>query len=181
MGKREFWVFGYGSLLWQPGFGFASSQVARLEGWHRSFCMHSVVYRGTRTAPGLVLALDRAEGAHCMGLGFAVGMSEAEQVRDYLRQRELVSSAYLETYLPIELADGRRVEALTFVINRDHAQYAQGLEPEAQAETITGATGSSGANRDYLFNTVAHLAELGLKDAELERLAERVRALCGPQ
>jgi cation transport protein ChaC len=175
------WVFGYGSLIWEPGFDFEERATARLNGWHRSFCMRSIHHRGSVEAPGLVLALDRADGAACAGLAFRVGPEAAEATRRYLRERELVSSAYLERELPIALGDGRRVAALVYVIDPDHPQYCGGLEPEEQAQIIARARGGRGENRDYLWNTAAHLAELGLSDPDLDWLSARVRAICeGP-
>ena len=173
----DIWVFGYGSLIWDPGFAFVEAQVARLPGWHRSFCMFSVHYRGTPAAPGLVLALDRAEGACCHGLVFRVPEQDAAATTAYLRGRELISDAYLEARLPVALADGRRVEALTYVINRDHTQYAGLLTPEAQARTIATAAGVKGDNCDYLTATAAHLQALGIADAEMEHLVELVTQL----
>ena len=173
----DIWVFGYGSLIWDPGFAFVEAQVARLPGWHRSFCMFSVHYRGTPAAPGLVLALDRAEGACCHGLVFRVPEQDAAATTAYLRGRELISDAYLEARLPVALADGRRVEALTYVINRDHTQYAGLLTPEVQARTIATAAGVKGDNCDYLTATAAHLQALGIADAEMEHLVELVTQL----
>ncbi len=171
------WVFGYGSLIWHPGFAVAEQETARLEGWHRSFCMDSIHYRGTETAPGLVLALDARPGACCHGVAFRVTPGQEAEALAALRARELVSSAYRETRLPVALAGGRRVEALTFVIDPGHRQYRGGLSLEAQAAVIARAVGERGPNCDYLFNTVAHLAALGIADPELDQLAARVRAL----
>lgn len=171
------WVFGYGSLIWHPGFPVAERQVARLTGWHRSFCMSSIHHRGTAEAPGLVLALDAAPGATCAGVAFRVEPGAEAATLAALRERELVSSAYLERMLPVGLAGGGQVQALAYVIDPDHVQYVGGLPLERQAQIIAGATGGRGPNRDYLFATAAHLAELGIADADLEWLAARVRAL----
>lgn len=176
MGERILWVFGYGSLIWEPGFAYVDRQLARLHGWHRSFCMRSIHHRGTPEHPGLVLALDAAPGARCDGVAFAVAPDQAEATLAYLRARELISSAYLERVLPVTLADGRTVDAVTYVIDPDHEQYCGGLPLEAQAEIIARAVGGRGRNTDYLWNTAAHLAELGLADPELDWLASRVRA-----
>jgi len=170
------WVFGYGSLLWNPGFPIAERRIARLAGWHRSFCMRSIHHRGTEKAPGLVLALDRAEGAACNGVAFRVSPGDEGATLAMLRERELVSSAYLETTLPVETRLGA-VEALTYVIDPDHAQYCGGLELEEQARIIARADGGRGRNRDYLWSTADHLAELGIADPDLEWLAARVRSL----
>jgi cation transport protein ChaC len=170
------WVFGYGSLLWDPGFAPAERVAARLEGWHRSFCMLSVHHRGTEAEPGLVLALDAAPGALCRGAALRVAAGEEGAVLERLRARELVSSAYLERALPVTLADGRVVEATTYVIDPGHRQYCR-LDLETQARMIARARGGRGLNRDYLYATAAHLAAEGMGEEDLDWLAGRVRAL----
>ncbi len=174
-----FWVFGYGSLMWNPGFPHAERVLATLPGYWRSFCMWSVHYRGTPEAPGLVLALDEHDGAECHGLGFRVAPEHSEKTLAELRERELISSAYLERVLEVVLADGRRVEAVTYVIDPHHDQYCNGLDLEAQAGVIAGAMGERGPNCEYLYNTAAHLDELGIEDADMAWLAQRVRGLVG--
>lgn len=171
------WVFGYGSLLWDPGFKVARGAVATLRGWHRSFCMRSIHHRGTEAEPGLVLALDRLADARCEGMALAVAQGHEARTLDYLRERELISSAYLETELPVTLETGETVQAVTYVIDPDHAQYCGGLPLEEQARIIARARGGRGPNAEYLFNTTRHLAEIGLHDPELEWLTERVRFL----
>lgn len=123
------WVFGYGSLMWDPGFHVAEQITARLDGYARSFCLRSTRYRGTAEAPGLVLGLDEDPAAHCTGIALRFAEEDRDAVLAYLRDRELVTHAYREAILPIALADGRRVEALTYVMRRDHVQYAGGLPP----------------------------------------------------
>lgn len=171
------WVFGYGSLLWNPGFSVADQQVATLPGYHRSFCMRSIHHRGTEDHPGLVLALDEADGAQCTGLALAVAQGHEAQTLAYLRERELVSSAYLERDLEVQLQSGDRVTAVTYVIDPDHDQYCGGLALEEQAQIIATAVGGRGPNTEYLFNTADHLTEIGLHDADLDWLAGRVRGL----
>ena len=171
------WVFGYGSLMWDPGFAFVERQVARLDGWHRSFCMKSIHYRGTPEDPGLVLALDRAPGGACHGVAFGVSAAAQAATLAYLHERELISDAYLEERLPLRLSDGRRVTAVTYVIDQAHPQYCAGLELETQAAIIARCRGQTGTNADYLWNPAAHLAELGLRDPDLDWLAARVRQL----
>jgi len=173
------WVFGYGSLMWEPGFPFVERHLARLDGFHRSFCMRSIHYRGTPEAPGLVLALDAAEGGGCAGVAYRVPDAAAEDTLQYLRARELVSYAYLETWQEVRLAPGAPVSALTYVVDPAHAQYCGDLTLEEQAQIILRAAGGRGPNRDYLWNTVAHLDELGIADDGLAWLAARVRALEG--
>lgn len=171
------WVFGYGSLMWDTGFAVAEQQIARLTGWRRSFCMWSVTYRGTPENPGLVLALDQASDAACEGIAFRVPAGAEEETRAYLQARELITYAYREETLPVTLRDGRQVQALTYVINQDHSQYCARLALEDQARIIANRQGQRGPNSDYLWNTVAHLADLGIRDAELDWLAARVRDL----
>ncbi|SEN35567.1 cation transport protein ChaC [Pseudorhodobacter antarcticus] len=170
------WVFGYGSLIWNPGFAVAEQRVAVLPGWRRSFCMRSIHHRGTVDAPGLVLALDRAEGAACAGVAFRVEPWTEDATIEALRARELISSAYLEEWLEIEVG-GAAVRALTYVIDPVHEQYCGGLALEAQAQIIAAAVGGRGRNCEYLFNTAAHLASLGIADADLDWLCDRVRRL----
>lgn len=174
------WVFGYGSLLWDPGFDPAEARLARVEDYHRSFCMLSIHHRGTETEPGLVLALDARAGASCEGMGFRVRAGQEDAVLTALRARELISSAYVEKRLPIALRDGPEVEAVTYVIERDHRQYCN-LTLEEQAVMICRATGGRGPNSEYLFNTAAHLEALGIADPDLSWLAGRVRALLDGQ
>lgn len=169
-----FWIFAYGSLIWEPGFDFDDRRVATLAGYRRAFCMRSIVYRGTPEAPGLVLALDRDAGGACTGLAYHVAEPGAAATLAYLRERELVSYAYEEARLPVTLDDGETVEALAYVSNPAHAQYCA-LELDAQAEVIARAVGPRGPNADYLMKTVAGLEALGLHDPELVRLAAMVR------
>ncbi|WP_121065743.1 gamma-glutamylcyclotransferase [Chachezhania antarctica] len=175
------WVFGYGSLLWNPGFPVAERAVARLDGYHRSFCMRSIHHRGTPEDPGLVLALDAMAGASCTGLALRVETGHEDTTLAYLRERELVSSAYLEKTVSLELAgQGKSVEAVAYVIDADHVQYCGGLPLDEQARIIARAVGGMGHNAEYLFNTARHLDEIGLADADLQWLADRV-AILAPQ
>ncbi|WP_027258081.1 gamma-glutamylcyclotransferase [Leisingera aquimarina] len=171
------WVFGYGSLLWNPGFPVSRREVAVLHGYARSFCMTSIHHRGTEDHPGLVLALDATEGAHCKGLALSVEAGHEEQTLAELRERELISSAYLERDLEVELADGSIVVAVTYVIDPHHVQYCGGLSLEKQAQMIAHAVGGRGPNTEYLYNTAEHLAEIGLHDHDLDWLAGRVREI----
>ena len=171
------WVFGYGSLLWNPGFPVARREVAMLHGYARSFCMTSIHHRGTEDHPGLVLALDETEGTHCKGLALSVEAGHEERTLAELRERELISSAYLERDLEVELAGGTMVTAVTYVIDPHHVQYCGGLSLEEQAQMIAHAVGGRGPNTEYLYNTAEHLAEIGLHDRDLDWLAGRVREI----
>jgi glutathione-specific gamma-glutamylcyclotransferase len=175
---NDLWIFAYGSLLWDPGFQPAESARARLMGWRRSFCMWSHRFRGTEEAPGLVLALDADPVACCEGLVLRVDKAQEDEVMSALRARELITGAYEELVLPVALEDGRRVEAVVYVIRRDHHQYAC-VDAETQAQTIARAHGQRGPNIDYLTRTAAQLARHGIRDPEIEALLAQARAL-GP-
>ena len=175
--KMTMWVFGYGSLLWNPGFEIAVRAVATLPNYARSFCMSSIHHRGTVDDPGLVLALDERKGAQCAGVAFAVAAGKEDETLQYLRERELVSSAYLEKILTLNLADGRRVEAVTYVIDESHEQYCSDLPLEEQAQIIANAVGGRGPNWEYLYNTASHLRDIDLRDPDLEWLTAWVREL----
>jgi cation transport protein ChaC len=179
MHQRPLWVFGYASLMWNPGFPVAERVLATLSGFHRSFCMSSIHHRGTVEKPGLVLALDPLEGAACTGLGLRVAEGAEAETVAYLRERELISSAYVERLLPIMLASGETVEALAYVVDPGHEQYVAHLSLDEQAEIIARAVGGRGPNTEYLWNTTAHLDELGIEDADLRWLSEQVRVLAG--
>lgn len=171
------WVFGYGSLIWSPGFEPVEAVKANLSGYARSFCLRSVAYRGTEEAPGLVLGLTEEVGAECCGLALRIADGEQQRVIDYLRERELITDAYREEVVSLTLEDGRQVNALTYVMQSDHWQYAGGLCMNEQAQIISTAVGCNGPNADYLFNTAQHLTELGVGDAMLDQLCSAVRAL----
>ena len=173
------WVFGYGSLLWNPGFEYADSQLATLAGYHRSFCMRSIHHRGTPEAPGLVLALDARQDAQCHGMALLVSEAKQNQTLSYLRDRELISSAYVEKILTVSLADGSNVPAVTYVVDPDHVQYCGALSMEEQALIISQAVGGRGENREYLHKTARQLANMGISDADLTWLSTRVAGLTG--
>ena len=173
------WVFGYGSLIWNPEFPVAEQVVARVAGWQRSFCMWSIHHRGSVEVPGLVLALDDHPEGWCDGVAFRAAPGTEAATLALLRERELISSAYLETRVRVRARDGRDIDTVAFVIDPAHVQYCGGLSLEDQARIIAGATGGRGRNCDYLWNTVAHLHDLGIADADLDWLAARVRAMVG--
>lgn len=173
-----FWVFGYGSLMWNPGFRFTDSAPAVLEGHHRSFCVWSRHYRGTPEQPGLVLGLNPGSG-QCQGMAFEVAAGEAPEVRDYLRERELCGYAYVEATVSLTLRDGRTCEAYTFVADRAHRHYAGDLPVPEAAEVIMRAQGCGGLNRDYLINTVRELERHGVREAPLHALLREVERRTG--
>ena len=170
----DFWVFGYGSLIWNPGFDYLEEIKATLHGRRRSFCVHSFVHRGTEQNPGLVLGLDL--GGSCTGLARRVSAGKREAVIAYLRERELVTNVYLEKWVKITLQDGRKVNALTYVVDRTHRQYASGSDRSTMIECIRRAEGKSGKNIDYLTNTIASLKNLGIVDRNLEALSKALKS-----
>lgn len=174
---RPLWVFGYGSLVWNPGFAVAEQRLATLAGWRRSFCMRSIHHRGTPAHPGLVLALDAASEACCQGVAFRVEPGQEDATVAYLRERELVSSAYLERVLSAEIDGQGVVPVLTYIVDPAHDQYVGDLSLEDQAHIIADATGGRGPNDEYLFNTAQFLRALSIADADLDWLAARVHQI----
>jgi cation transport protein ChaC len=170
---EEFWVFGYGSLMWRPGFAYVERVPALLKGVHRALCVYSTRYRGTPETPGLVLGLDH--GGSCHGIAFRVAAEHAAATRAYLTEREMVTFVYREVMRPIRLQDGRRVPALAYVVDRRHRQYAGGLAREDLVAIIRRGHGQSGPCREYVLNTLAALAELGIEDHALAWLAPALR------
>jgi glutathione-specific gamma-glutamylcyclotransferase len=164
----DLWVFGYGSLMWRPGFEVVERSDATLTGWHRCFCITSTHHRGSPQRPGLVLGLDR--GGQCQGVAYRVDAERKTDVLRYLRVRELVNGVYREVQVSVTLADGRNVVALAYVAERAHPSYAGRLPLRRQAFLIRGAKGLSGENLDYLVNTVVHLIRSGRREPDLERL-----------
>ncbi|VFU08647.1 gamma-glutamylcyclotransferase [Methylocella tundrae] len=169
---EDLWVFGYGSLMWRPGFHFTERQGALVRGYHRALCVYSHVHRGTSERPGLVLGLDR--GGSCRGVAFRVGALQAAATLDYLRAREQVTSVYREIVLPAILGDGRQIEAVCYVADRTHIQYAGRLDREELLRLINQGVGVSGHNFDYVRNTHAHLADLSIHDETLEWLTRQM-------
>ncbi len=162
------WVFGYGSLIWNPGFRYLSCHPARLSGLHRRLCVYSFRHRGTEAQPGLVFGLMR--GGSCRGMAFEVDAAEWTEVHAYLAAREMDRGVYSEAWRPALLADGRRVTALAYVADPRHAQYAGQLELADEVRLVRAGRGESGRNIDYVLNTAHHLAELGIRDRYLDQL-----------
>jgi cation transport protein ChaC len=172
-GGGDLWVFGYGSLMWRPGFAFEERGLATIRGYHRALCIWSHVHRGTPDRPGLVLGLDR--GGSCKGVAFRVAAERGEATLAYLREREQVTSVYLEVRREARLADGRRISAVAYRADRDHLQYAGSLDDATLLRIVRQGVGLSGANLDYILATQDHLVELGIHDATLARLAKALR------
>jgi cation transport protein ChaC len=170
----DLWVFGYGSLMWRPGFAYSYRCKAILRGWRRSLCVYSHVYRGSPERPGLVLGLDR--GGACQGAAFQVDAALREATIRYLREREQVTAVYLERVAPVTLESGERVLALTYVADRLHQQYAGRLDRDAMLEYVRAGRGQSGDNAEYILETCDHLRAIGVRDRDLEWLSAQLRA-----
>ena len=174
---HENWVFGYGSLMWNPGFRFLERRRAVIHGYHRSLCMLSHMYRGTPDRPGLVLGLDI--GGACQGIAFKVADADWPEVVDYLRAREQVTNMYHELTKPVQIVsdEARKVPALFYAVNREHRQYAGRLSLEDQLHHVRQGHGQSGSCVDYVLNTVQHLREAGIRDHPLEKLVHALHRL----
>jgi cation transport protein ChaC len=173
--QGELWVFGYGSLIWRPGFEFIEQVPARLIGEHRALCVYSFVHRGTPEKPGLVLGLDR--GGACRGIAFRVAPKHRAATVAYLRAREQVTSVYREVTRSVWLENEARlrVSALTYVVDRGHVQYAGRLSLAEQLRHVQQGHGQSGANREYVLSTVKAIEAEGFRDSQLHQLAMMLR------
>jgi glutathione-specific gamma-glutamylcyclotransferase len=169
--QADLWVFGYGSLMWRPGFEFIEHVPARLIGEHRALCVYSFDHRGTPEKPGLVLGLDR--GGACRGVAFRVASMLRGKTVEYLRGREQTTNVYREVLRSVWLGNEprQRVSALTYVVDRGHVQYAGRLSLAEQLSLVQQGHGRSGNNRDYVLSTVRSIEAQGFRDEQLHRLA----------
>jgi glutathione-specific gamma-glutamylcyclotransferase len=171
LSKGDLWVFGYGSLMWRPGFEHTERVRARLIGEHRALCVYSFVHRGTPEKPGLVLGLDR--GGACRGIAFRVAENRSAATIAYLREREQVTSVYREVMRSVWLENDarQRVSALAYVVDRGHVQYAGRLSHAEQLRHVLQGHGQSGPNREYVLSTVKAIEAEGFRDGPLHQLA----------
>jgi cation transport protein ChaC len=176
--KTDLWVFGYGSLMWNPGFAYCHKEPALLRGWHRSFCVYSQRYRGTPEKPGLVLGLDR--GGTCRGMAFRIAVPDIATAMEYLWEREMTSGSYELREVTLQL-ENREVKGRAFVVRRAHRNYAGRLSVDETARLILQGIGARGHCREYLQNTVRHLEQLGMVDGPLHRLELAVKRLAKRQ
>jgi cation transport protein ChaC len=173
---QQRWIFGYGSLMWKPGFEFVSQAHARIRGYHRSLCVYSFHHRGTEELPGLVLGLDR--GGSCVGVAFQIEPAKWEATLAYLRAREQVSMVYLEMTRSVEiLGNQQKIEAVTYVVDRAHAQYAGKLLHKNLLKHVLQGKGKMGHCRDYVTNTLEHLRQMNIHDKTLEALGVELKLL----
>jgi cation transport protein ChaC len=171
----DLWVFGYGSLMWRPGFDFIEQVPARLIGEHRALCVYSFDHRGTPEKPGLVLGLDR--GGACRGIAFRVAASRRKATITYLREREQTTHVYREVMRSVWLENEARlrVSAMAYVVDRGHVQYAGRLTLAEQVRYVRQGHGRSGNNRDYVLSTVKSIEAQGFRDPKLHQLADLLR------
>jgi cation transport protein ChaC len=171
----DLWVFGYGSLMWRPGFDYLERHQARLIGAHRALCVYSFVHRGTPEKPGLVFGLDN--GGACRGIAYRVAAKKRDKTIEYLRGREQVTMVYREVWRSVwlEADPNQRVQALCYVVDRGHQQYAGRLSIADQLHLVRQGHGRSGPNRDYVIDAVASIEALGYRETELHRLVEQLK------
>lgn len=175
---QQRWIFGYGSLMWRPGFEFESQAHGRIRGFHRSLCVYSLHHRGTEALPGLVLGLDR--GGSCVGVAFQIRPSKWEATLAYLREREQVSQVYLEVTQQVELLEGQeKVKAVAFIVDRAHPQYAGKLSHAELLKHVRQGEGKFGHCRDYVMNTLVHLRQMNIHDKTLEAIGAELHLLGG--
>ena len=173
---EDCWVFGYGSLVWNPLFPFEEKRVVTTHGYHRSFCLWSRVNRGTPDSPGLVLGLDR--GGRCTGVAYRIPARLAEDELRLLWRREMLLGSYAPKW--VHVTHGKRsFRALAFVVNRDRSGYAGRLAAEAIVDRLVHAKGTIGTGLDYLRQTIDGLAALGIRDPNLMHPDAPVRARGG--
>ncbi len=171
---KDLWVFGYGSLMWDPAMEFAEVRRARTSAYSRSFCLWDEGGRGTPRQPGLMLAID--EGPGCEGLAFRISAEKLDHETFVLFRREMIAGAYRPTWLTVETAVGE-INALSFAANRDHERIVPGIPLDDQAQMISVAEGHLGTNFAYLSDTYSHLAHLGVDDPYITDLYARVKDL----
>ncbi|WP_423757684.1 gamma-glutamylcyclotransferase [Burkholderia sp. NLJ2] len=169
---RDLHVFAYGSLMWNPALDVAGSSVARVDGWHRAFCLRLVIARGTPQQPGAMLALDR--GGRCDGVLYRIDAAKVEAELRLLWRREMLADSYEPRWVAAR-GDGQSIRALTFVVNRSHDRYLGGYTLDRVAHLIRTGRGPLGSSRDYFDSTVQALTRLGLQDAGIDRLQRAIR------
>jgi cation transport protein ChaC len=187
--RGDLWVFGYGSLMWSPGFPFREHAVGMLRGYHRALCILSTRYRGTDRRPGLVMGLCR--GGSCWGMAFRVPAASVGRALSRLWRREMRRKVYAPRLVPVRIARGRRVHALAFIANPAHPQYQREMDLHSRAQLVAQGVGERGRCTDYIRNTLEHMYALGVTDPHLARVletaeamrsrADRTRARCVPK
>lgn len=177
-GRGPVWVFGYGSLMWNPAFEFDDARAGRLTGWHRAFCLRLTAGRGTACKPGRMLALR--EGGETVGMAFRIPENELDAELPLLWKREMITGCYLPTWCHIVLDDGREIDALVFIMDARHPLFEGDTRPEVIAPLIAGASGPLGTNAQYLFSLAQQCQKMGIVDESMERLNHLVQQLHQP-
>ena len=172
----DLWLFGYGSLIWNPAFHFAEQRKGRIHGWHRRFCLWTPLGRGSPDRPGLVLGLER--GGACTGMAFRLAADQVASELDIVWRREMLSGAYRPRWVRVQSAEGP-IDAIAFTIDPANPRYAGRLDEDEIVDVVATAVGRLGPCTDYLFKTALALKELGLEDRVLNRLKARVEARLG--
>ena len=170
---NSMWVFGYGSLIWNPALYFTEKKRGTVHGYHRRFCLWSTIGRGSPSRPGLMLGLER--GGSCKGIFYKIDRREIRTELDIVFRRELITAAYRPTWVSARILGKSPFKAIAFVINRDHNRYAGMLDDETVIQTIAEAKGTLGSCSDYLYETVLQLENLGMPDRHLASIARHVR------
>ena len=165
--EKGVWVFGYGSLMWNPDFKLSEKRTGTVTGYHRSLCLKSMVYRGTSDYYGLVFGLDK--GVSCQGIAYRIAEENIHSEMQKIWEREMFAGTYIPTWVNVTSKQGA-ISAVTFVINHEHEHYIPNLELEEIAERVVRAEGTCGTCHDYVQNTVKRLHLLGLRDPALEQL-----------
>ncbi len=175
--KGDLWVFGYGSLMWSPGFSYKQKALGRVHGYHRALCILSTRYRGTARKPGLVMGLCR--GGSCWGMAFRVEAQRVRQALARLWKREMPRRVYAPRLLRVQLASGREVRALAFLADPAHPAYVRELDLHGRARLVAQGIGQRGPCVDYIRNTLEHMHAVGVSDPHLERVLHAALALRG--
>jgi cation transport protein ChaC len=173
--RGDLWIFGYGSLMWSPGFRYAEKRVGMLKGYHRALCILSTRYRGTHARPGLVMGLCR--GGSCWGIAFRVPEAAVRRVLALLWRREMLRRVYQPRLVPVRVNERRRLRALAFVADPDHAQFVRELDLHSRARLVAQGIGQRGRCTDYIRNTLEHMMALGVTDPHLAAVLETAEAI----
>lgn len=173
--RNPVWIFGYGSLMWNPAFESDDVVEGTLQGWHRAFCLRLTAGRGSLKRPGRMLALK--EGGSTTGLAYRLQEGQMQEELELLWKREMLTGCYLPTWCELSLVDGRKVTAIAFVMDPRHPEYESDSCPQTIAPLIAQASGPLGTNAQYLFSLEQELKKRGLYDDCLTDLVERVREI----
>lgn len=173
--RGDLWIFGYGSLMWAPGFRPAERKTGLVRGYHRAMCILSSRYRGTPDKPGLVMGLCR--GGSCWGIAFRVPAVRVRRVLGALWRREMLNKVYLPTMVQVTVGPKRRIRALAFVADATHRQFVRELDLHRRARLVAQGIGERGRCVDYIRNTLEHMLALGVNDPHLARILDAAAGL----